>query len=62
VVRICVAKRSQRRAGDGKPRGRRDRSVFAKSSGFGKNVKFPPSSADFAKIQNSNAKPLNTSV
>ena len=29
------AKRSQRRAGDRKPRGRRDRSAFAKSSGVG---------------------------
>ena len=62
AVRLCVGKRSRRRAGDRKPCGRRDRSVFAKSSGSGKNTKFSPSFANFAKMQNSNAKPLDTSI
>ena len=30
--------------------------------GFGKNAKFPPSFANFTKIQNSNAKLLDTSI
>jgi hypothetical protein len=30
--------------------------------GFGKNVKFPSSFANFAKIQKSNAKSLDTSI
>jgi len=29
---------------------------------FGKNAKFPPSFANFAKMQNSNAKPLDTLI
>jgi len=30
--------------------------------GFGKNVKFPPSFANFAKMQNSHAKPFDIST